>query len=126
MTIGLFAFVGGSLLYFIIPQWSLHQLLNRAKGEILNHFKDSYEATKDAYIQKLAAASATIEEENLVSTKELDLLIRRMELLKIVVVDTEEVPPWPYDLDQLLRLMAAGTLPFILILLERILATLQI
>ncbi len=92
----------------------------------MNHFKDSYEATKDAYIQKLAAASATIEEENLVSTKELDLLIRRMELLKIVVVDTEEVPPWPYDLDQLLRLMAAGTLPFILILLERILATLQI
>ncbi len=82
--------------------------------------------TKDTYIQKLTAASASIDDENLVSTKELDLLIRRMELLKIMVVDTEEVPPWPYDLDQILRLIVAGTIPFILLLLERILTTFQI
>jgi len=49
-----------------------------------------------------------------------------MELLKTVVSDTDEVSPWPYDLDQLLRLIAAGTLPFILILLERILAAIEI
>lgn len=120
------SFVSASSLYFVIPQWSLHQLLKRTKEEILNHFKDSYEAIKNTYMQKLAAVSLKIDEEDLVSTNELDLMIRRMELLQTVVSDTDDVPPWPYDLDQLLRLIAAGTLPFILILLERILAAIEI
>jgi len=70
------SFVSASSLYFVIPQWSLHQLLKRAKEEILNHFKDSYEAIKNTYMQKLAAVSLKIDEEDLVSTNELDLMIR--------------------------------------------------
>ncbi|MFX0201116.1 MAG: hypothetical protein ACFFCW_33780 [Candidatus Hodarchaeota archaeon] len=118
--------VSASFLYFVIPQWSLHQLLTKTKEDILNHFKDSYEAIKKTYMQKLAIASSNIDDEDLVSIKELDLLIRRMELMKTVVSDTDEVSPWPYDLDQLLRLVVAGAIPFILILLERILADVEL
>lgn len=85
--------VSASFLYFVIPQWSLHLLLAKTKKEIMNHFKDSYEAIKKTYMQKLAIASSNIDDEDLVSTKELDLLIRRMELMKTVVSDTDEVSP---------------------------------
>ena len=70
-------------------------------------------------MEKLAIASSNIEEASFVSPTELDLLHRRMDLLKTVITDTDDVPPWPYDLSQLLRLIAAGTLPLILILIER-------
>ena len=101
-----FLIISIGLSTFIYPQLKIHLLLKKSKENILLYYNQIYDNLENNYFK-------IIEQNNQESFTEKENIKSDMYFIKNIIIETEQLDVWPYNISRLYKLIGAS-LPIIL------------